>query len=559
MINIDQIETMLNQNVGFFQRITGQETSRITNITKTYINTLDALEKDPNCNLNFDAYALVMSKLDQLCSKEARELSVNVKYRFHALCHRAGNYQDHNPSITISDLREAVQEWKNKYELYEDKTITAKETKKLEEVLNYQSFAVLLVGGNDKFKDDCFKWIIRDNNSVEALVKFPGTCKKIKSCLLAGRIGRFAATSLKVENNDVTLPFEVQEGEHVVSRRISILDEKRVVNLRGNYSLTIEAIFQVFKNKNITPGNIEYFGQNGITNFSVNDWGWWNPEKLDYERVDLNKANWWLDLPVYEILSKMELRQRFKLPDLLDDNWVPIVRSTTESLRMDIDKSHGFIGIAIPLGDGTWRIYDFGKYADWFPNKLIEKFFMLGNTVRAKIACFDENDIYPRLQAKTPLLFTPEQGLKLMDEIKEDIIRAREGNIVFQFAWENCAYWPADLLKRVLKDDCPNFFRAPANIATPKIQPLSAIFSFIRKSAEWIQKIAFRALEYLLLGWRYVDIIEKGQRIRKCVFNSGFHETCEMYHPALNHHNIRTGVYPGVNTFGFINIEHAVA
>ncbi len=460
----------------------------------------------------------------------------------------------------IGQLHAVAQGWKDNYELYKKQPLTAKEKHKLGQVSNISKLAGQLISGDTKLKDESFKWILRDNNNVEALEKFPEACKKIKSCLLAGRIGRFAATSLKVEGDDLTLPFEVQKGDKIVSERISILDGKRVVNFRGNYSLTIDAIFQIFKNKNDKPGNLEYFGKNGITNFNVSELGWWNEQKQDYERIDLNQPKWWEDLPVYEDkLTKLQVRKRFNLEDFEDDEWVVVVRASTESLGLDIDKSHGFIGIVIPEGDGTWRIYDFGKYAESFPTSLIAKLFMLGNTVKAKINYFDENDIYSqRLQAKTPLIFTPEQGLMLMDEIKNDIIKAREGNIVFQFAWENCAYWPSDLIQRVLKEE-KNFFRAPANLATPKIQPLKSIFSLISKCAKWIQTIAFRALEYLLLGWRKVNIIENGQSICKCVTNSGFHKIQEMYHPGFLHQQILSGQLPGVITFGHLNVELEVA
>ena len=55
---------------------------------------------------------------------------------------------------------------------------------------------------------------------------------------------------------------------------------------------------------------------------------------------------------------------------------------------------------------------------------------------------------------------TREQGLKYMDSIKEDILQARKGNIVFQIETENCGKWIQTKLEEHLgKENVPNLYR----------------------------------------------------------------------------------------------------
>jgi hypothetical protein len=186
---------------------------------------------------------------------------------------------------------------------------------------------------------------------------------------------------------------------------------------------------------------------------------------------------------------------------------------------------------------------------------------MIGDTVQGKIAYIDENDFYSqRIQAKAPIKITADQGKLLMDAVKEDILKARGGNIVFQIGWENCAYWPQDKLNKLLGDACPNFYRMKAAQATASTQPLQALFEGIKKTSENTQKIFFRSLEWILIGRRGVKVVENGKKVYKCIVNSEFHKTQEIFVPGYNHKQIRdpNNKYHGVITFGHLNIQHKV-
>ena len=129
---------------------------------------------------------------------------------------------------------------------------------------------------------------------------------------------------------------------------------------------------------------------------------------------------------------------------------------------------------------------------------------------------------------------------------------------MFQFAWENCAWWPQERLEGLLgksgesegERGVPNLFISPVLDATPNVQPLKAIFGFCRIFPERISKVAARAFAFLLGSWRGVSVMEEGRKIFKSMRTSNFRKKCEMYHPALMHAKIQNAEINGQVLFG---------
>ncbi len=558
------------------------EKTRLSALAVSMIKELDSLEKIPVkfgrgddqkelFNEHLDAAKYIKNRMKTFkTSKKMRSQCQLLKQRMAALKYRMEQVNGglDKGSVSPEDVNELeglAVEWKKHYKLYQDTSISDSEREKLREASRYPKFSKL-VKLDPAIRNQFFRWVIRDNNPVDTFVQFPSTCYRLKAALLSGRIGRFSREFQYVAKEEgrkvFRLPFQVQTADGgLETRQISILDDHRLVTLRGGLQLTIRQAINIFRRKNNETGNLEFMGFSGITNWDSLKLGWLNPETGTHELIDVDHENsrWWEQLPVFETVSAAEVRRRFGVDVMGPGQWLAVAKSTRECLTLDIDRSHGYFEILVPnpAGEG-YRLYPMGKFAKEFPKSIIEKFFFVTNTVESRIEYPDENPFYSHRQhASAPFVIENDQGLELMEMIRKDLKAAREGNVVFQFAWENCAWWPQERLENLLgkkeeEEDgrVPNFFVHSLLESRPQVQPLKSIFKFCRILPECLKKITVKIVAFILGSWRGMWVEENGKRVFKSMKNSRFRKECKMYHPALLHHRIQEGLIEGRVTLG---------
>lgn len=572
----------LHRMKGPFTDLACFEQTRWISIAKNMVKELDRIEKIPvKFNGACDQHEMFKEHLEaaqyikkQLkahkTSKKVRTQWNKLRQRMEALRYRIEASNGGADRIVaagenVEELVSLAVAWKEKYPLYQDTSISDSERQKLVEAASYPKFAKLLKIDAET-RNQFFRWVIRDNISVDTFVQFPSTCMRLKFALISGRVGRFAKhfrfVSKESGQKEFRLPFQIQENAGLATREISILDESRRLNLRGNYELSIRDIINVFKNKNDDPGKLEFLGTQGIGNWHSHELGHWNPEAGAIEKIDISVENsrWWELLPEYEHLSLAEAKARYGIDELQQRHWVAVAKSTRESLTLDIDRSHGYFEILVPdRVNGGYQLFPLGKFAKEFPKSIIEKFLFVTNTLESRIEFPDENPFYShRQQASAPFVIEDHQGLELMEMIRKDLKAAREGNVVFQFAWENCAWWPQQRLEELLGPEdaaaeqgrVPNLFVDSAVKSKPKAQPLKFIFAVCRRLPECIQNTVVRIVAFLLGSFRGKWVEEEGQKVFKSMKTSQFEVNCEMYHPAMLHDRIQGNTVPGVVTFG---------
>lgn len=506
-------------------------------------------------------------------SKKVKAQWNALRQRITALCYRIegvnGGADRLAPSQDdLDELEKMLTAWKEKYALYQDTSISLTESDKLAEATTYPKFFKLLKADRG-LRNQFFRWVIRDNNPVDTFVQFPSTCMRLKSALISGRIGRFANHFQYVRKvsgqKEFCLPFQVQEKGRLQTKNISILNDAQRVNLRGNLNLSIREIINIFKRKNDDPGKLEFVGIEGIANWHSHELGYWDPDAESYQRVNIDEENsrWWEQLPKFDSLSMEEVRQRYGTNVLLPGQWVAVAKSTRESLTLDIDRSHGYFEILIPDEvNGGYLLYPMGKFAKEFPKNIIEKFLFVTNTLESRIEYPDENPFYSHRQhASAPFVMSTEQGLELMEMIRKDLKAAREGNVVFQFAWENCAWWPQQRLEDILGaegaedreeggGEVPNLFIDKVLKSRPKAQPLKFIFAACRTLPKCVQNTVVKIVALFLGSFRGMWVVEAGKKVFKSMKNSQFKVNCEMYHPAMLHQRIQNDSVEGTVTFG---------
>ena len=528
---------------------------RLESVARTFNSWLDKLEKTPvkfdeENPVNFQNYI----RAGEVLAKRVK--SPLLSRRVVALKYRIENVHGGLDRLRVADnsfmkqVEKVAEQWMEKQKLYPSTELTKFE-RKLSKTCEYPEFAKLLVD-DTTLQDAFFKWALRDNNKIRPFVEFPITAERVKNAYLASRIGRWSGKALKITKDhvkDFQLPFEILTEGTLQTKNISILDEKKRLTFKGGYRITIKKVLDYFKNKNAEVGRFEYFKERGITNWNTLELGWWNSKKKTYERIDLERPQWWKKMPTLEILTKDEVKKRYDIDEIEEGKWVTLVQATRQSLKMDVEDSHGFIGVLMPNDDKTYTLYEFGKFAKKFPTTQWEKIKFVADTVESGIEYPDEDGFYThRQKAAAPYVITPEKGEELMDLIRKDLSKAREGNLVFQLSYENCAYWPQTLLEKLLGEDMPNLFKLYVLYTEPKY--LGVIFKLIGKLPKKIQPFFLRFLEYLMEWFRGRWVVEDGKRVFKSTTNSDFHKDYHAYIPGYLHEQIEKGKIKGVISFG---------
>lgn len=445
-------------------------------------------------------------------------------------------------------LLENAYDWKIGSPLNSGRTFTARDLDVIETACRYPKFAHQLLRDTN-LRESFFKWAMHEGNNVDIFIQYPSTAARLTACMISNKIGRLGGQHLAITEQDgkqvVTLPFLTdRKVEH-----ISILDESKKVRMNLGWEVKIRKIFEVFANKNDRVGDFEFLGE-GILNWNVHKLGSWDPQKGTYTCIDLEKPNWWEQLPIFEVLSKEAVCQRYEV-ELKEGEWVAGPRASRETATFDIDKTHGYLEFAMPRPDGTYGIYYMGKFAELFPIETLEILAFIGNTVPAKISYPDDNAFYSnRQQVMVPYVLTPEQGQKFIEIIRCDLEQARIGNMVFQFAWESCAHWPQSVLDRTMGYELANFYRMPLFQATPSNPFMGTAFSFMRNAPEFLQPALFRGLELMLSTGRGREVVVDGKKVHRSLLDTPFSKQRLLHHPAYLHWQVEQGLLKGKISYG---------
>lgn len=545
---------------------TWYQRQRVEKVSKSFNKVLDQLEKVPvqfnttdnqsdTLEEHLEAAKAIKAQLKKYAgSKSVSRQLVALKRRTVALRYRMEGVNgglDAKEAVTetVEKLESSLENWKKNYELYQDKTLSDRDKELLNEAARHPKFVKLLLldrGVRNQF----FRWVIRDNNNIDSFVQFPSTCNRLKSALLSGRIGLFANTYKTVQNvggeKVFTLPFYTG-GK---TEEISILDESRVVELDVDDSRTIKKVFDVFAKKNLRAGDLEFIGTQGISKWDLLEWG-----KAEYMEVE--NSRWWENLPPHETLNLETVKARYGIRDIADGQWITVAKSTRESCSLDVGRSHGYLEMLIPDGTGDYRVYPFGKFAKEFPTGVLEQFLFVTHTVESAIEYPDENTFYShRQKAGAPFVIDEEKGLEYMEMIRKDVVESVNGNVVFQFGWENCAWWPQKRLEELLgkkgegEGQVPNLFAAHMLDSRPKAPILAFIFTACRILPKCLKQIATRVTAFIMGSWRGMWIKVEGKRVFKSMFRSKFTDECQTNLPAMLHERIQNGEINGTVTLG---------
>ncbi|MCB1112583.1 MAG: hypothetical protein H7A37_00095 [Chlamydiales bacterium] len=490
-----------------------------------------ACEQSVDFDMYLQAADHVISMLRALDNKHASRVASSLARRQIGLLYRLeevnGGFDPQAVDMTLlNKLKSMVIEWRSNNPVIDEVALSPQDLLRLQETSRYHSFVNLLLE-DEHVREAFMVWIGRDAVDPVVFIQFPAVQERLTDSLLACRIGRMGGHQLKVQKiageKVVTLPFE--------GRDVNILDEEKTVTLRGNYAATVEEIFNSFAKKNSEVGNFEYFAH-GVMNWNVHKWAWWDADAQEYRCIDLTRERWWEQLPLFEVLTTEQASRRYEVP--LDGvKWSVSATAVRERPHLDFERTHAFFEVAIPFGEGRYAIFDMGKYAKLYPASTLDGLTMLADNMHATVSYPDDCSYSTHRQwAHQAFEMSPEDGVAIMEKIKNDMIKGMEHNFVYQIESDNCARWVHDVLESVVgQHRLPDMFRQHLLDTTPE-GAAAPIFRALNLLPRWLATPIMANLHRLFGAHRGRWIVEHGQRVYKSLTRHEFWKTGIVYLPS---------------------------
>jgi hypothetical protein len=367
---------------------------------------------------------------------------------------------------------------------------------------------------NDKVRVEFFKRVLRDHIPVNVVLQFPETVEELRRLRLQQTIGRFKSPLLFVENGKL----------------LTLIDHAKV---------SIKEFLLWAK----SGGKWDIF-ESGI------HLGWDQSQISCFEKpVDSLKERWWEALPVYETVPKEVYQTRVGLQGTPNGSWIFTIAADRATPGYDLNTSHGYLEVAIPC-ENDYFIYPFGKLPTKKPQGTYQNVVYITNTELARIHYPDHYYSYRQI-ARSPRILTPEQGHLLMKLIGEKIQQGRDGNLIIQFGWDNCAMEVQRLTYKIFPAQPQNYYTTHILKAQPAKDPLKTAIAKVNQAPKWLQPL----LIYLIsasLGWhrgRY--IWQNNQWVYRSMITSPFARTCHTNIPARLHVMIEQGRISGTLRMGY--------
>lgn len=458
------------------------------------------------------------------CKTLQRHL-ISLKYRMQLVRSEFDRFD-----ATLYDQLEGLATtWKNSHPyLPNHQTLSQNDIINLNRLSCYPEFAQFLLDNQDQ-RDDFFKLIFQDNWDANNAVLYPAVTTLLKTCYLAPSVGfkgqNFLSTDSGTQNP--SLPFVLKPGE-ITS--VSLLDLRHFCTFETRdgkkWALTVAQVLRYFANKNSANGPFVFTDAVHL----------WDSQKLQQvtpdhpanHTIDLNKERYWEQLLPSETILVEEAEYRFaqaipchteNAPPLKNPdgtlNWILTVRASVKDTqnKKDVAGAHGFIEVMIPdEGNNSYKVYDFGKFAQRYPVTPLDFLSFFADTVPAVIESPDSNQRYTfRKQTWCAWALSRAEGARLMyDVLKPDLERSLKAELDFTFMIGACSKWAQNiperlqvLIRRQLIDPKQDkIFRTKMLRVAPQVFPIKQIYQFILLLPKKIQTAALKFFLFFFGPWR---------------------------------------------------------
>lgn len=394
-------------------------------------------------------------------------------------------------------LKEKLGKWKSRQFPAMSSLPSDDESRRITETCSLKEI-IDLCKQDPHYRENYFRFVFRNSlgacenrEAVDIATQFPTIQKRITKAFLDKRVKRLKNNGIRFHQ---VPPF--RDGAELVSLKKdvtflinkehkSLVKDSAVIDFGSGTVKTIRQLFkEEFEEKDTKTGEFEYLADGIVHSFP------------QLPRVDLTKQDYWKELPEWETLTTEQLQARY--PDANLAHGLIVVKASRQHQDLRVDGTHAWLEVATPKGDGTFAILSFGKLANVFPKGIVQLFFYIFQTKQGIISYPDENEVYSHRQHHAvPLEATGEQIGRLLEKVRTDMLRARDGNFIFQAQGDNCASWVQETIEEAYRGiELPKVFDVEF-LQTVAPFPISLIINGLRK-VETISKKGANSLRILV-------------------------------------------------------------
>lgn len=324
-----------------------------------------------------------------------------------------------------------------------------------------EKFLARAKNSNDPWTVSFVKWALRSNCNIGVFVKTPQEKELLASVHLDKRSGAVDG------RKGICFQDVVIDG---LSRKVVCLKidgkmepiqgalKKRNVTLKNlidpkadGLTLSIEKIIRIFKEKTNGYGDVEYL-EGGVRDWNAIELGSYNQTTKRYNTIHPDKFFEELlnKVPLIAFTEK-EISARYKnWQNLAPNQWGLALRASRSKPDLNVLQAHGYKDLIYRKGD-AYYVFPMGIQPKKFPKDSVQKLLFFSSTSAAGLH-FPDESFYLSLRDHIGIIFplSHEETARLQKQLVETYLQAKNGNLLFQFAGDNCAFHIQKLFDKVI-------------------------------------------------------------------------------------------------------------
>lgn len=466
-----------------------EENKRIERI-QTYCDTiLSNLEIHPLSETEFIQIKQVYEKLNLRVSPELYALKAPF---------------DREENTDIEEWLKMAESWKKEQECLDFREISESDRKRIKDGAQFKGFKTWM---QDKaYRHEFFTWTLRYRLSAELFICFPGLKKKLSQSYLHDQLASDEGANVKVDAiaRKVDVLFEGAVWKN-------LLDENEHITL-GGIDFSMSQVLDDFAESQFKAMHLRYFPKLAHPDLNHKKEGicFFEKNKI-MQTLDLMQERFYEALPPVRRMTAQEVDAFFDKP--LNGKWIFGIACARDSKTIAFTGNHAFLILGIPMKDGIYSFFPFGKLPIFYPRKLTEFKKLAFEMIDSEIIYPDDNiDRFEREHLIFPIVCDEETGMKALNKIRKDIQKSHHGEkkLLFQIGAMNCCHWVEKIAKKVFPN-LPDLFGINFFDMNPS--------GLTGKVFRWIRP--FKIMHpYLItpfvyfLGGAEVRIIEKEDRLK---------------------------------------------
>lgn len=371
-----------------------------------------------------------------------------------------------------------------------------------ENIKEFPEFASL-IKENKKLRKEFFRWAVRDGNitvkKMRLFIEHAGMYQKIKSCFLAGWIGK--ATDDDFELKDKRIVQLKFDGEMV-----DFHEENQTVHFKSGYQTTVAKVVDCFKNKPTGAGDFIFVKDRGVIDYNSYIGAYRNAEG-GYDPIYL-KENVLDAIPIVETKTLEEMQEMFPRHqgELNNDSQWFVLRATKDNMDqpMDIMKTHAMLTLISGDGNGNFHFRHLGAYPEVYPTSKLGQLLFVTQTDREVISTVDENFVYEN-RAHALLVKPMKEGEfdRLQVALKKMLEWNFNGMLAFQFLVNGCGRFLEDMHYLVFGERF-RALRTPLTEARPGgvLEKVIKVIAIAKRAFRCLGLLIFYTVATLMLGFK---------------------------------------------------------